>query len=116
MVILYGRILRLIHAGLPCIFRYSLILSDYLALLLFLQAIEVDVATIGTDDDQALAKLIKLDPTNLVTSCERLVNRKDCVFLCCGIKGIVVYMHSLIRVILAEISKHQRIRKPLVNC
>ena len=115
MFILYGRILRLIHAGLPCIFRYSLILSDYLALLLFLQAIEVDVATIGTDDDQALAKLIKLDPTNLVTSCERLVNRKDCVFLSSGIKGIVVYMHGLSWVILAEICKHQRVCEPFIN-
>ena len=105
----------MISAGLPCIFRYSLILANLLALLLFLQAIEVDVATIGTDDNQSLSKLIKLDTTNLVAFCKRLVNRKDCVFLCSGIKGIVVYMHSLIRVILAEISEYQRIRKPLVN-
>ena len=90
----------MINARLSFIFGYSLILADLLAFLLLFQAIEVDVATIGADDNQTLAKLIKLDTTNFVAFRKWLVNRKDCVFLCSGIKGIVVYMHGLSRVIL----------------
>ena len=99
-IILKGHILRMINARLSFIFGYSLILADLLAFLLLFQAIEVDVATIGADDNQTLAKLIKLDTTNFVAFRKWLVNRKDCVFLCSGIKGIVVYMHGLSRVIL----------------
>ena len=93
-----------------------MILADLLALLpIILQAVEVDVATVGADDNQALAELIKLDAADLVAFCERLVNREDCVFLCRGVELIVVYVHGLSWVILAEVCENQRVRKPPID-
>ena len=114
---LYRHVLRLIHARWrACIFWYGLVLADLLTLLpIILQAVEVYVATVGADDNQALTELIKLDAADLVAFSERFVNREDCVFLGRGVELIVVDVHSLPRVILAEVSEHQRVCEPPID-